>query len=147
MSNMNVRLMKPEDFEAVVSIDEKVNKIYRPEYYKLKFEKFVESKDYIPTSLVVEIDGKVAGFIMGELFIGEYGLSDDRATLDTIGVDPDFQNRGIGKLLIEEYFEHLKTLNVKKVNTLVAWDDTQLIKFFSSNGFKLSDTINLEHNL
>lgn len=145
---INVRLLKPEDFDAVVKIDEKVHRVYRPEYYKLKFEKLVESKDYVPTSLVAEDeDGKVVGFVMGELFIGEYGISDDRATLDTIGVDPDYQKQGIGKLLIDEFLEHLKSLGVHKVNTLVDWNDSKLIHFFSTNNFIPSKTINLERTL
>jgi predicted N-acetyltransferase YhbS len=148
VKKVKIRLMELNDYDAIVQIDEKVNKIARPEYYKLKFEKLVESKDYVPTSLVaVDENGKVVGFIMGELFRGEYGISEDRATLDTIGVDPDFQNFGIGRQLIEEFLEHLKTLGVEKVNTLVKWNDSQLITFFSVNGFVPSKMINLVRNI
>ena len=148
VKKVKIRLMELNDYDAIMQIDEKVNKIARPEYYKLKFEKLVESKDYVPTSLVaVDENGKVVGFIMGELFRGEYGISEDRATLDTIGVDPDFQNFGIGRQLIEEFLEHLKTLGVEKVNTLVKWNDSQLITFFSVNGFVPSKMINLVRNI
>ena len=145
MSNFKVRLMKPEDFNDVLSIDEKVNKVLREEYYKLKFEKLVKSGDYVPTSLVAEDEnGKIVGFIMGELFIGEYGISEDRAKLDTIGVDPEYQNKGVGKLLMQEFIEHLKSLGVEKISTLVDWNDIDLIKFFSSNNFEPSKTLHLE---
>ena len=142
--NVKIRLMQLDDYDAVIQIDEKVNKISRPEYYKLKFEKLVESRDYVPTSLVsVDENENVVGFIMGELFRGEYGISEDRATLDTIGVDPDCQSKGVGKRLIKEFLEHLKTLGVEKVNTLVRWNDSQLIPFFSANGFVPSKVVNL----
>ena len=73
---MKIRLMKADDFDAVIRIDEKVLKASRPEYYKLRFEKLFQSKDYLPASLVAEAaDGTVVGFVMGELFIGEYGIS------------------------------------------------------------------------
>ena len=145
MEKFNVRLMKPEDFNDVIAIDEKVNKVLREEYYRLKFEKLVKSGDYVPTSLVAEDEnGKVVGFIMGELFIGEYGISEDRAKLDTIGVDPEYQKKGVGKLLLKEFIEHLKSLGVEKISTLVAWNDIELIKFFSSNNFEPSKTIHLE---
>ena len=145
MEKFNVRLMKPDDFNDVLAIDEKVNKVLRDEYYKLKFEKLVKSGDYVPTSLVAEDEnGKVVGFIMGELFIGEYGISEDRAKLDTIGVDPEYQKKGVGKLLLKEFIEHLKSLGVEKISTLVAWNDIELIKFFSSNNFEPSKTIHLE---
>ena len=144
MAQLNIRLMKSEDFDAVLEIDTKVNNVSRPDYYKLKFEKLIESSDYVPTSLVAENEeNKVVGFIMGEVFRGEFGISEDRATLDTIGVDPDYQGQGIGKKLIDEFLEHLKTLGVEKVNTLVKWNDPQLIPFFSANDFVPSETINL----
>jgi ribosomal protein S18 acetylase RimI-like enzyme len=145
---IKVRLMKAEDFEAVVRIDEKVLKASRPEYYRLRFEKLFQSNDYLPASLVAEdADGTVVGFIMGELFIGEYGISREKATLDTIGVDPNYQHRGIGKILINEFMDHLRTLGVQKVNTLVDWNDSKLIQFFSANQFSLSKTINLDRTL
>ncbi len=142
--DIKIRLMSKNDYNAVLKIDEKVNKSLRSEYYKLKFEKLVESKDYVPTSMVaVDEDKNIVGFIMGELFMGEYGISDDRAVIDTIGVDPDFQNMGIGKKLIDEFIEHLRMLGVQKVNTLVRWNDPELIPFFSANNFIPSKIINL----
>jgi predicted N-acetyltransferase YhbS len=145
---INFRLMKADDFDAVVGIDKKVLSVSRPEYYELKFEKLVQSKDYVPTSLVAEEeDGTVVGFVMGELYIGEYGISQEKATLDTIGVDPDYQHKGIGEQLINEFINHLRTLGVRKVNTLVDWNDSKLIQFFSANHFSPSKTINLERSL
>ena len=143
-----IRLMKADDFDAVVGIDEKVFKASRLDYYKLKFERLVHSKDYVPTSLVAEKgDGTVVGFVMGELYIGEYGISQEKATLDTIGVDPDYQHKGIGEQLIIDFMDHLRTLGVRKINTLVDWNDSRLIHFFSANQFSPSKTINLERNL
>ena len=147
-STIKIRLMQADDFDAVVGIDEKVLKASRPEYYKLKFEKLFQSKDYLLSSLVAEEkDGAVVGFVMGEIYIGEYGISKEKATLDTIGVDPDCQHKGIGKQLIDEFMDHLRTLGVQKINTLVDWNDSKLIHFFSANQFSPSKTINLERSL
>ena len=145
---IKIRLMKSDDFDAVVGIDNKVLKASRPEYYETKFEKLFNSKDYLPTSLVAEEeDGTVVGFIMGVLYMGEYGIFQEEATLDTIGVDPDCQNKGVGKQLINEFLDHLKRLGVQKINTLVDWNDSKLIHFFSANQFSPSKSINLERRL
>lgn len=142
-----IRLMEVGDYAAVTRIDEKVLKIPRPEYYTLKFEELVQSTDRLPTSLVAETaEGTVVGFIMGELFIGEYGISRE-ATLDTIGVDPDYQHQGVGRLLLAEYRDHLKALGARKISTLVDSEDARLTRFFTSNQFGPSRTINLEHTL
>ncbi len=147
-STINIRLMKADDFDAVVGIDEKVLKANRPEYYKLKFEKLFNSKDYLPTSLVAEEeDGTVVGFVMGELYMGEYGIFQEEARLDTIGVDPRYQHKGIGEQLMNDFMDHLKQIGVQKVNTLVDWNDSKLIRFFSANQFSPSKTINLERSL
>lgn len=142
------RLMKAEDFEAVVRIDEKVFNTARPDYYELKFEKLFRSMDYLPASLVAQgKDGRVVGFVMGELYMGEYGIFDDGATLDSIGVDPDFQQQGIGERLLKEFADHLKTIGVRRINTLVEWNDSRLIQFFGANGFAPSTRINLEREV
>lgn len=147
-SAVRIRLMKSDDFDAVVRIDEKVFNARRQEYYELKFEKLVQSKDYVPASLVAESeDGALVGFVMGELYIGEYGISQERATLDTIGVDPNHQHKGIGEQLISAFVDHLRTLGVKKINTLIDWDDSKLIPFFSASHFSPSKTINLERSV
>jgi ribosomal protein S18 acetylase RimI-like enzyme len=147
-STIKIRLMRADDFAAVVRIDEKVLKASRPDYYKMKFEELVQSTDRLPTSLVAEEeDGTVVGFVMGELLIGEYGITHEKATLDTIGVDPDYQHKGIGEQLINEFMDHVRALGVRKINTLVDENDSKLTHFFSANKFVPSKTINLERSL
>ena len=147
-SPIKIRLMKVDDFNAVVRVDEKVFKASRSEYYRLKFETLVQSPDHLPTSLVAEEEDRtVVGFVMGELYIGEYGISEEKATLHTIGVDPSCQHKGVGEQLINEFMDHLRTLGVQKVNTLVDGNDSTLMHFFSANQFSPSKTINLERSL
>ncbi|WP_419657600.1 GCN5-related N-acetyltransferase [Desulfosarcina variabilis str. Montpellier] len=145
---IHIRMMTADDFDAVVRIDKKVLNVSRPDYYTAKFEKLFKSVDYLPTSLVAEDDaGTVVGFVMGELFMGEYGIFKQEATLDTIGIDPDYQQRGIGKLLIKEFLNYCRRVGVKKLNTLVNLDDSKMIHFFNKNAFTPSKTVNLECNL
>ncbi len=146
-SAVKIRLMEVDDFDAVVLIDEKVLKANRADYYRMKFENAVQSPDHLPTSLVAEQEGKVIGFVLGDLFIGEYGITQDKATLDTIGVDPDYQRQGVGALLIREFMDHVKSLGVKKITTLVDMDDASLSAFFRANEFGPSKIINLERTL
>ena len=145
---LKTRLMRAEDFDAVVEIDRKILRSARPEYYELKFDKLFKSKDYVPASLVAEDEsGVVVGFVMGELYMGEYGILQEEAALDTIGVDPDFQKQGVGERLMNEFMDHMRSLGVQKINTLVRWDDSRLIHFFSANQFSPSKTMNLERTL
>jgi len=145
---LKIRLMKAEDFDAVVAIDQKILKASRTEYYEVKFEKLFKTRDYLPASLVAEKeDGTVVGFVMGEIYMGEYGIFQEEARLDTIGVNPEYQHQGVGEQLMNEFMDHLKSLGVQKVNTLVDWNNSNLIRFFSANRFGPSKTINLERSL
>ena len=148
-SIIKIRLMRVDDFDAVLGIDRKVLKASRLKYYEMKFDKLFKSKEFIPTSLVALNDnGAVVGFVMGELYMGEYGITQDGATIETIGVDPDYRHRGIGEKLINEFINHLRNLDVKKVNTLVDKNDPKLIKFFNANQFSTAKSIvSLERTL
>lgn len=146
---MKIRLMNVDDFDAVLEIDKKILDVSRLESYEMKFDKLFHSNEFVPTSLVAESeDGKVVGFVMGELYVGEYGISQNGATIDTIGVDPQHRQQGIGKQLMSEFIAHLKELGVKRLNTLVDRNDADLIKFFQSNQFDSSKSvINLERSI
>ena len=144
---ISTRLMTENDLEAILKIDEKIVKTSRLEYYQLKFERLFSSKDYLPTSFVAEDNGVVVGFLMGELYMGQFGILQEVASMDTIGIDPAYQHRGIGKKLMDEFIDHLRQIGVNKINTLVDWNDAGLIRFFSANQFSPSRTINLERSI
>ncbi len=147
-STVKIRLLKAEDFEAVVAIDAKITKVNRPEYYEQKFNKLFKSIDNMDVSLVAEdADGSLVGFIMGELYMGEYGIFKDEASMDTIGVDPYYQHMGIGEMLMSEFVDHLKKLGVKKINCFANWNDTKLVNFFQANKFFPSKMINLTREI
>lgn len=144
---ITIRLMTQGDFDGVLKIDGKITGAPRLEYYQLKFEKLFGSSDYLPTSFVAEAGGAIVGFLMGELYMGEYGLLQEVASIDTIGVDPPCRGKGAGRRLMEEFVDHLRQIGVTRINTLVDWNDAGMIHYFSSNQFSPSRTINLERNI
>ena len=148
-NTIKIRLMNDNDFDDVIRIDEKILTVSRPEYYKLKFELLFKSGEYLPTSLVAEDEnGRLVGFIMGELYIGEFGISREGASIDTVGVDPDCRRQGIDKKLTTEFVDHLKQLGVQKINTLVEKEDARLMNYFNANRFSPSKAvINLERSI
>ena len=146
-TEINVRLLERYDFNAVVEIDGKVFNEARPEYYEMKFSRALEKKDRMVVSFVAVENEKVIGFVMCELSVGEYGVPANEAFFDTIGIHPEYQNKGIGRLLLEELVVHLKKVGVEKIDTLVDWNDWQLVKFLNLNGFKPSTKISLELNI
>ena len=119
----------------------------RQEYYERKIAGILNRAANINTSIVCEVDGKVVGFVMGYVFFGEFGIADGTATIDTLGVHPDFRKFGVAAEMLDQFMMNMKGAGVKKVYTLVNWDDFALEKFFSRNKFVPSKRINLEYEL
>jgi len=95
------------------------------------------------SSFVAELDGKVIGFIIGDAGGWEYGAPDTVGWIDTIGVHPDFQRKGIAKMLMTEMINNLKKVGVTTINTFVSWRDWELLKFFDATGFERGSMMNL----
>lgn len=142
-----MRVLKQEDLNAIVAIDELATKQSRREYYERKIASTLNRNANINCSIVYEIDGKVVGFMMGYVFFGEFGIFDSTATLDTLGVHPDFQKFGVASEMLDQFMMNMKAAGVKKVYTLVSWDDFALEKFFARQKFVPSQRINLEYAL
>ena len=142
-----MRVLKQADLDDIVDIDEAASKQSRREYYERKIASILNKKTDINCSIVCEVDGKVVGFVMGYLFFGEFGISDGTATIDALGVHPTFRNYGVASEMLDQFTMNMKAAGVKKVYTLVNWDDFKLEKFFARQKFVPSKRINLELQL
>ncbi len=142
MEGVIIRALKKEDLEAIVKIDEKVLGESRKDYWERKLEA-LGSKS-AQTSFAAEVQGKVVGFILGDISGWEFGVPDTIGWIDTIGVDPAYQKKGIATALANELIRGLKGVGVKTIYTLVSWNDWDLLQFFHAMGFGRGDMINLE---
>jgi GNAT superfamily N-acetyltransferase len=142
-----VRVMKQDDLQAIICIDARVTGNERVEYYEAKISSLLDHQGQIGTSLVAENDGRVIGFIMGKIYMGEFGIPESTASLDTVGLDPEFAGNGIGSLLLDEFIRNVKAAGVTSIQTMVVWSDIHLLRFFNKNGFVPSQTINLERKV
>lgn len=140
-----IRIMKEEDLNKIIEIDKKVLGERRPDYWERKTE-IAGKKSPLP-SLVAEIEGEVVGFILGSSSGWEYGVPDNIGWIDTIGVDPSYQKKGIGRMLTKELLNYMKKVGVDTVYTLVNWKDGGLLRFFDTSGFERGDMINLEFKI
>ena len=140
--DLKIRLLKVEDLEAIVTIDEKVLGEKRRDYWEKKLQMMGEKASQV--SLVAEARGKVLGFILGDVSGWEFGVPDTIGWIDTIGVDPAHQKKGLATALSQELIQRLKAIGVRTIYTLVSWDDWDLLQFFHAMGFTRGDMINLE---
>ena len=142
MEHVKIRSVRIEDLEAIVAIDEKVLGEKRRDYWEKKLQMMDDQASQV--SLVVEVQGKVLGFILGDVSGWEFGVPDTIGWIDTMGVDPVHQKKGLATALAQELIQRLKALGVRTIYTLVSWDDWDLLQFFHAMGFTRGDMINLE---
>jgi ribosomal protein S18 acetylase RimI-like enzyme len=144
LNRLNIRPLTLSDLDAIVEIDRKVLGKPRQDFWKKKME-LINVTQYAHSCLVAELEGQVIGFILGEVSGWQFGVPDTIGWINTIGVDPAYQHRGVAKRLGEEFIKNVKAIGVSVVYTLVNWNDWDLLKFFRAMGFaRGGDMINLE---
>ena len=142
LENVKIRSLKKEDLETIVEIDGRVLGDKRRDYWERKLERVDNRSSQV--SLVAEVEGTVVGFILGDVSGWEFGVPNTIGWIDTIGVDPIYQKKGLATALAQELIKKLKTIGVKTIYTLVSWNDWDLLQFFHAMGFTRGDMINLE---
>jgi len=132
--------MMEGDLRALVAIDRRITGNDRAAYFQRKLTEALTESD-VRVSLVAEVDGVPVGFIMARVDLGEFGRVETTAVIDTIGVDPDYRNRGVGRALISQLLVNLGTLRVEKIRTEVDWQDHGLLAYLDRSGFLLSQRL------
>jgi len=141
MEPVKLRILTMKDLDAVTEIDYNLLGKRRREYWEQRLEKSETSG--VP-SLVAEVNGKVIGFILGSASGWEYGIPENVAWIDTIGVVKEYQRKGIARLLFKEMYNMFKKVGVDTIYVFVNWRDWDLLQFFDRMGFQRGDMVNLE---
>jgi ribosomal protein S18 acetylase RimI-like enzyme len=141
-----VRGLKPADLDAVIALDARNVGRRRDEYFKVKLQQnLVETG--IKVSLAAELERCFCGFLLARVFYGEFGMLEPVAVLDTIGVHPDYQGRGVGRALLRQLHRNLRALGVDRLRTEVGWDSQALLRFFHAEGFRPAERLCLDLDL
>jgi ribosomal protein S18 acetylase RimI-like enzyme len=139
-----VRAMTEADLRALIAIDTRVTGRDRSAYFAQRLDEALRESD-VRVSLVAEMDGGPVGFIMARVDFGEFGTFQPTAVMDTIGVDPDYRDRGIGRALLSQLLVNLQTLRVESIRTELDWRDRGLLAFLDRCGFRPSQQLCFDH--
>lgn len=144
--SLPVRTLRADDLDAIVQLDHKIVGRSRREYLERKLEAALRDSS-VCVSLAVEVDGRVAGFLLGSLYYGEFGLPEPVAILDTLEVDPGLRHRRVGSALLRQLVLNLRGLGIERVQTEVSWLQQDLMAFFAQAGFQPAPRLCLELRL
>lgn len=136
-----IRAAKSEDVAAVGGLDHRITGLAKPGYWRDTFARYGGRADRY--FLIAEVDGRICGFIIGEVRAWEFG-SPPCGWIFAIGVDPDHRLKKIGSHLFETICERLRGSGVKTARTMLARDDSLNMAFFRSQGMMGGPFIQLE---
>jgi ribosomal protein S18 acetylase RimI-like enzyme len=137
-----IRPLDELDIGSVVRIDERITGIYRPEIWEQRIGYYLRRDP--DASRVAEVDGKVVGFMLGDVRAGEFGLEEPSGWIERFGIDPDHRGRDLGKQLFDAIREHFNAAGATTVRTLVDSKDQGVTGFLKAVGFTPSNLQALE---
>ena len=143
---LRVHNVRAEDLEAVVAIDAEVTKLPKPEYWADLYHRYGSGRRQQRFFLVAEAEGRIEGFIIGEVRDWEFG-SPRCGWVFAISVRPGARQAGVGARLLAAICEGFRGLGVTKVRTLLARDNHLILSFFRSQGMMAGPFIPLEMDL
>lgn len=142
MTGFTLRSLHPEDLDRVVAIDSEAVGRSRRIFFEKRLAIALESPDSLVTAAAL-LGDKLIGFAFVLIEDGAFGVADQVGVVDVVGVDPGYQKKGVGHLMMEGLEIRLAKKGVKQINTVVAWSETQLVGYFASADFQLSPSITL----
>lgn len=135
-----IRPLDELDVTGIAAIDEKIGGSYRPEVWEGRCGYYIRRDP--EGSFVAEAgsgaDGRIVGFMLGEVRSGEFGLEEPTGWIEVLGVDPDFRGQAVGRRLADAMLGHFRERGATRVQTLVDEDREDIRSFFASIGFEPS---------
>ena len=141
---MRLRHLSSDDLNQVEKIQARITRREVSSGWKNRLAQHVDHPD-LP-GFVAEDGGRVVGFIIGEIKVGEFGV-EVSGWIEMVGVLPEQMGSGVGRTLARELFEYYRSRGIYEVQTSVRWDSGDMLAFFQKLGFDRSPFINLQLDL
>ena len=138
--------MRRGDLEPIVAIDATVTGLEKRAYWKSVYQRYGATAEADRQFLVAETDGRVVGFVIGEVRDWEFG-SPPCGWVFGIDVLPSARQAGVGSRLLAAICAAFRRAGVRRVRTMLARDNTLILSFFRSQGMMAGPFIPLEMDL
>lgn len=143
---LSVRPVRRGDLEQVIAIDATVTGLEKRSYWRSVYRRYADTEQAGRKFLVAEANGRVVGFVIGEVRDWEFG-SPPCGWVFAINVWPDVRLSGVGTRMLQAICTSFRRAGVRKVRTLLARDNTLILSFFRAQGMMAAPFIPLEMDL
>ena len=143
---LGIRSVTGADLPAIVKLDEAVTGQAKPDYWRDLLSALEQCSKQDLIFLVAELDGRVIGYIAGNVRAFEFG-SEPCGWVFALNVDPSVRDNNAGTRLFDELCDRFRQAGVAKVRTMLARNNDLVLAFFRSLGMMAGPFIQLEKDL
>ena len=145
-TDLKFRSLTVDDIDIIVEIDEKILRRKRTKLFHTQLKEQIEKHGEESFGAIAS-DGSLVGYLIAETKVYIYGTDDLSAWIILLGVDPKYQDQGVGTALVKQALSYFNEKGIRTIRTVCAWNWGDLVEFFSSVGFNLSTYLTLELNI
>ena len=143
---LRIRTVKAADLPAVVALDATVTGLHKAAYWQRVYRRYGIKGQGERHFLVAESDGRVCGFVIGEVRDWEFG-SPPCGWVFAIDVHPGARLSGVGTRLLAGIVKAFRRAGVTTVRTILSRENSLVLSFFRSQGMMAGPFIPLEMEL
>jgi len=135
-ASVRIRPVTELDLDSIVRIDERITGSYRPDVWERRVMYYLRRDP--DASQAAEVDGKLVGFMFGEVRSGEFGIEDPAGWVERFGIHPDHRGRDLGRAMFEAMCRHFAGQGAVTIRTMADMNDPGVAGFLGALGFKPS---------
>ncbi len=143
---VSIRPVRRGDLDPIIALDATVTGIEKRGYWRSIYQRYGATPEAGRQFLVAEADGRVVGFVIGEVRDWEFGWP-PCGWVFAIDVQPDVRQAGVGTRLLAAICAAFRRAGVRTVRTMLSRDNTLILSFFRSQGMMAAPFIPLEMEL
>ena len=127
---VQICLMEPTDIDSILVIDRNISGLERAITYGI--DQVIGGQFNL--SFIAKVNDKVVGFVLASLMYVPEETA-EACVIQTIGVDPGYQRRGIATQLIDAVSKTAQDKDIKTIRVMIDRQDKQLQGLFQHLGF------------
>ncbi len=143
---VEIRPVSAKDVPSIAKLDEMETGQSKYQHWKDLYALFSKERAEHRAFLVAEFQGRVVGFITGEIRAFEFG-AERCGWIFAVTVDPEMRVHNVGTRLFEEICRIFARAGVEKVRTIIERDNHLIIAFFCSQGMMVGRYIQMEKDI
>ncbi len=141
-----IRTVRATDIAQIAALDATVTGLHKAAYWQRVYRRYGAGGQGQRLFLVAELDGRVCGFVIGEVRDWEFGAP-PCGWLFAIDVMPSARQLGLGARLLTELAQRFRRVGVDTLRTMVASSNALIQSFFRSQGMRAGHLLPLEMSL